>query len=99
MAVRTDIYLGDDWDLAFEGGDFAAGVADNQHVALIFKSQQGEWKQHPSLGIGINDYLEDDEQSDLQHVINERLKMDGYFFKKFIYDNEGNVQSIDYGKK
>lgn len=58
MATATDLLLDDSGDLAISAaGDLLAGESDQQHVELLLRTSQGEWRQSPLVGIGLVRYL------------------------------------------
>lgn len=60
MGVK-DILLDDDGGLTITGGDLVIGAADQQHQRVLLLTAPGESTQHPTTGIGLVNYLEDDE--------------------------------------
>jgi phage baseplate assembly protein W len=52
-----DIILDDDNDLLIQNGDFVIDKSGDQRAALIIQTSQGEWKQSPLVGCGINTAL------------------------------------------
>lgn len=74
---QNDIALNADLDLLIgDDGDFVVEETTQQHIYLNLISQKGEWKQNPTLGIGIEDMLGDDEAS-IEKSIREGLQYDG----------------------
>lgn len=63
--------------------DFIIAASDNQHQADIISSSAGEWKQYPSMGVGVNNYLNSSGQTTLlsQQIILQ-LQADGYVANK-----------------
>lgn len=51
-----DILLLDTYDLAIDNGDFVVGASDQQHMVLIVETFEGNWKQFPLQGVGIDQY-------------------------------------------
>ena len=47
------ILLDRDGDLAVVNGALVIGDADRQAVQMLFIGAQGEWKEHPTVGIGV----------------------------------------------
>jgi hypothetical protein len=74
-----DIILNDSGDLSFENGDFKIGDSDQQHVILLINTYAGAWKQNPTCGVGIMQYLCSSGQgATLRRSIEVQLKADGY---------------------
>jgi hypothetical protein len=58
MPAATDLLLDENYDLAFSpGGDLAVGESDAQHIDLLLRTSQGEWRATPLVGIGLLRYL------------------------------------------
>lgn len=74
-----DILIDDDADLRIENGDFVVGDSDQQHVVLLINTFAGHWKQFPTCGVGIIQYMASAGQgSVLKRSINVQLTADGY---------------------
>lgn len=58
MNNRTDILLDENENLIIRNGDFVIGNSDIQHTRHIVKINKGEHKQSPTIGFGINNYLQ-----------------------------------------
>ena len=56
MKVK-DIQITDSFALAIANGDFPVVESDQQHVALIFKTYVGHWREYPLVGVGIDTYM------------------------------------------
>lgn len=67
-------------DLVFTlAGDFTVGPSDMQHVKDVVFSFQGDWKQYPLCGVGIENYLNSSgTQQYLRREIQYQLTTDGY---------------------
>lgn len=79
MAIRYDIILDDDGDIACENGDFKVGPADEQNIMLLLNTYPGNWKQFPTAGVGLRDYLlSSGKANELRRKINVQLPADGY---------------------
>jgi len=67
-------------DLGFivENGDFKASLCDNQNIQSLLVSQQGEFKEFPLFGVGIDTYLNGaGVEQELRSLINTQLQKDG----------------------
>jgi len=83
----NDIILNSNFDPVLSNGDFVTGDSNAQEVALILKANQGEFRQFPTIGIGLNNHLNG---SDLS-----RLKND---FESQINQIEGKSARLTIGK-
>lgn len=75
-----DILLDDDGDIAVSAdGDFKVGESDDQHIELLINTYPGNWKEFPTAGVGIRDYiLSAGKTNILKRSINVQLAADGY---------------------
>lgn len=81
MAAAQDIKLDDDGDLFIDPvtGDFKIDFSDEQHIKDIIQSFAGEWKEFPSVGVGIAQYLNSSGmEQEIAKQINLQLSADGY---------------------
>lgn len=53
------------------------GETMEQCQSLILAAHPGEFKEFPTLGVGIEDYVNDNDIAQLKHSIRENLKADG----------------------
>ena len=60
-------------------GDFAIAESTNQHTQDILVAQPGEYLSDLFLGVGIIDFVMDDEvgDSEIKQVVRRELKRDG----------------------
>lgn len=90
--MKQDILWDDDHDILIVDGTIVIGESTEQHQASILLMQKGECRQFPTLGVGIGDYLDDDNLSDLNREIQQNFESDGMTVSKVaIYDN-GNLE-------
>lgn len=92
-----DILIGDDADLVIsDSGDFSTGDSDQQHVVLLINTFVGNWKQFPTCGVGIINYLASSGQgAALRRSINVQLSADGYRDVQVLLSETPN-DSFDY---
>jgi hypothetical protein len=77
--------------------DFVIAASDNQHIADIIYSNQGEWKQYPSLGVGVINYLNSSGSTvALSRQIIIQLQGDGYNVTKpqIAFDSSGKLDIV-----
>ncbi|MCX6232611.1 MAG: oxidase [Bacteroidetes bacterium] len=86
--MPQDILLDDSGDLACVDGDFVIGESTLQHQKLLLITQKGEWKENPKCGIGIENYLNDDDTNDMLNEINDQFEKDGMHVTSVNYINQ-----------
>lgn len=73
----TDIILTTDLDLQVVNGDLVTGDSLKQAQQLLLGTNKGEWKQNPTMGVGVVNYLETASMSELSREIREQFTKDG----------------------
>lgn len=77
----SDFLLDKDGDLMINPntGDFQIGLSDDQHIQDIIESFPGWWKEFPSIGVGILQYLNSSgQEQQIERSIKLQLTADGY---------------------
>lgn len=69
-------------DLELENGRIAVGEATEQNQYLLLKTHAGEWKEHPLVGVGIDDLVNDHDLERWERAIGEALEQDGMTIEK-----------------
>ncbi|MCX6281472.1 MAG: hypothetical protein NTU51_05890 [Bacteroidetes bacterium] len=64
-------------DLASEDGDFAIGDSTRQHQVDLLVANEGEYKQFPVTGVGIEGFLLDEDKTDMIRKIRSQFTRDG----------------------
>ena len=72
-----DMMLDSGLDLALSGGDIAVGEATKQSQTLLLLTNKGEWKQHPTRGVGAVRHLEAGGSAALAREIRSDFTADG----------------------
>ncbi|MBU7577074.1 MAG: hypothetical protein KAF40_03340 [Flavihumibacter sp.] len=72
-----DILLDEDFDLLIQNGDLVIGPSSEQHQQLLLLSNKGDWRQFPMVGVGIREYLKDEDENSMVGEIKEQFEMDG----------------------
>jgi hypothetical protein len=74
-----DIALGkEDMDLVFENGDIVLGESTRQHQVLLLNTSPGEWRESPTVGVGVAHYLLDEiNQAELAAAVKRAFEGDG----------------------
>ena len=58
-------------------GDFVMGESTVQHQRRLLKAQQGEYKQNPLVGVGVDNSLDDEDPDDLIREVRKQYVQDG----------------------
>jgi hypothetical protein len=74
--------IGEDYDLLIEGGDFVVGDCLNQQVALLLLASPGDIRRAPEHGVGLSEYLLEEDNNELNGAIRLQLKMDNLKLRK-----------------
>ncbi len=78
--VQIDIMTDDDGDILIKDGNLVFGDATRKHQQVIVLANEGDIKYDPLQGVGVEDWLLEDGDSDmlsLQHKIQNKLERDG----------------------
>ena len=73
----TDIALTPDLDMKVADGDLVTEETLKQAQQLLLVTNKGEWKQHPTAGVGVANYLETASAGELSREIREQFSRDG----------------------
>lgn len=75
--MPTDYLLDENDDLLIADGDFVKGESTKQHQSLLVRLKKGELRQFPKTGVGIEDFLQDENPGDAHVEIQRQLEADG----------------------
>jgi len=84
--MPQDLLLNEDYNLRIENGDFVVGESTRQHQDLLLLADKGEFKQFPTIGIGILRYLEDYSGDNLAREIRTEFNKDGMNVKEIRFN-------------
>lgn len=75
----TDILVDDNLELLENEDtlDLVEGVSDLQHMQLLLLCVKGSWKENPGTGVGLVNYLEEEDPAEMYAEINRQLRADG----------------------
>lgn len=80
-------------DIELSGGSLATGDTQPQQEYLLLASHPGDWKENPTLGIGIVDALADNDLPYWRRLIVEQLRRIGISIKG-VTMTDGNLRII-----
>jgi len=87
-----DIALTESLDLKIALGDFVAGESTPQHQKLLLLACPGNIMQYPEVGVGIQNFLNDD-RDDMMTEIRSQFEKDG--MKVASLQTNGSQMEID----
>ncbi len=88
---RQDLQLDNEGDLLIENGDFVIAESDEQHVTHLLQAVKGDYKQFPTTGCNLIDFIKKGESAKkIEHEITTQLKADGYKLTELLLDSDGN---------
>ncbi len=74
-----DIKLSSDGDLDLSSGDLLIAASDQQHIIDIIMTFPNEWKQYPSVGVGLPGYFKTSgKEQEVRRNVDVQLTNDGY---------------------
>lgn len=72
-----DLLLDSGQELNVQNGDFVTGESTLQHQDLLLMTNPGEWKENPTIAVGISGFLKDNDFSGLMAKVKEQFQKDG----------------------
>ena len=68
----------DTFDVIIKNGTLQTGDTDEQNAQIIILAEQGEFKEHPQLGVGLSQFLKSvGRERELIRAIRIQLALDG----------------------
>jgi hypothetical protein len=92
----TDILLDDTFDLAFENGDFLIGESTEQHQQLLLITNKGDWRENTTIGVGVKNWLKDEDNNTLLGEIKKEFERDGMLVESIALDGESIIINAPY---
>ena len=74
-------------DLQVVDGDFVIGDATQQNQKQLLFASPGGYKQYPTIGVDIMNYLKDENSTDLLSAIRQQFILDGMTVNNLGYVN------------
>jgi len=104
MSKKIGIQLTNDCELVInpvrDNGLIISGlvVGDTlyQNQFMILNAQKGEFKENPTLGVGLNDMANDDDLNEWKKAIREEFAKDGLKVDKLSITTSGMEVKADY---
>lgn len=86
-----DILIDENYQVACANGDFVTGDSDLQQQQLLLLADKGDWKQFPTVGVGVRRYLKSDEPETLLAEIKKEYQRDGMKVKEVELLGDGTL--------
>lgn len=88
--IAYDLLLDDDDDFLIINGDLQIGNSNEELLNSLFLSHLNEWKNNPSVGINIENYLNGDitQSLILQQNIRTEMVADGFVVQDLKVDSD-----------
>ncbi|NDC42216.1 MAG: hypothetical protein EBZ77_11825 [Chitinophagia bacterium] len=89
----TDIILDISNDLELASGDWLSMPATAQHQRLLLLCNKGDFKQHPTIGVGVFTYFDDEQFQQLIRAVSIEFTRDGMQVDSIYLDADGVLRS------
>ncbi|HLO38376.1 MAG TPA: hypothetical protein VK173_07800 [Lacibacter sp.] len=83
-----DIKLNINLDLEISGGDLVTGESTQQHQQLLLATVKGDWKENPTIAVGLFEYLKDNDGDGLLGEIKQEFERDGMIVNSLSRDGQ-----------
>lgn len=90
-----DILLDQNADLAILNGDFVVARSNEQHQEHLLVFQKGALKDLPQVGVGLENYLMDDDIDGMLREIRHQFEKDGMAVQAVAFDELTNGLTYD----
>ena len=79
-------------DLKIVDGDFVIGESTLQHQRHLLLAEKGDYKQDPTIGVGIGSFLLDDDVEGMLREVNIEFLRDGMNVTKVGMTKDGKLE-------
>ena len=93
-----DIALADNEDVLIRSGDFVIDECTAQHQQQLILNNKGDFKQNPTIGVGVFEYFDDEHMRDLIRTVSIEFARDGMDVQDIKLDAAGVLKSNAYYK-
>jgi len=83
----NDIIVDADYDLQVANGDFIVSGSLNQQTGCLLAANQGDYRQHPKAGVGIQGYILDEHTDELNREIRLQFRKDNMEVTSLKFNN------------
>lgn len=93
-----DYLLSDTNDLVIKNGDFAIGDATSTNQKQLLSINKGEYKEFPVTGVGLMNFLDDENPDELIREIRREMVKDGMTVDELVINKDGSIGISAYYK-
>ena len=86
-----DLLLDIDGDIDIAGGDLVVGECDEQNQLLMLQANKGDYKENPTIGVGVTNWLKDENPANLLAEIKKEAERDGMTVREVKFTDEGKI--------
>ena len=87
--MKKGILIDETGEILVQNGSMVVGDVTRQNMYFILLAQKGEFKERPTLGVGISDMVGDEDELEWKKRIREEFKKDSLKVDK----NDLNLQT------
>jgi len=84
----NDLIIDENFQVAVNNGDFVVDVSDEQQQNLLLICDKGDFKESPTVCVGVQRWLNDDEPEDLLAEIKKEFQRDGMTVNNLILTDD-----------
>lgn len=94
-----DFLLDESNDMIIKNGDFLIGNSTEQNQKNILLATKGEFKEHPEVGVGLINYILEDNPKQMLIDAQRQFEYDGMTVNILNSDENGNINiNANYGR-
>ncbi|MEI6898253.1 MAG: hypothetical protein WCL00_00115 [Bacteroidota bacterium] len=95
MANPTDILIDPTTgDLLCKDGDFICDDATYMHQNSLLKSNEGEYKKSETVGVGLENYLLDEDPTEMLRKIRIQFANDGMNINELSFNTQLKIRAL-----
>jgi hypothetical protein len=93
MAEVLDILCDEAGELACVNGDMVTGDATWQHQADLLMANEGSFKETPTTGVGLDNFLNSEDPAEMLRKIRIQFQKDGMEVTKVDYNTNLEIKA------